>query len=69
MINPLLEVEVAGNISRQLEPPGGGLDPAELEFPRREVSSDFPDRHLVLWLPLRRGMPYVRCRHLLMDYA
>ena len=55
VVNPFLEVEVAGNISRQWEPPGiGGLDLADLEFLRREVSSDFPDRYLILWLPLRR---------------
>lgn len=55
LVNPFLAVEVAGNISRQWEPAGsGGLDLADLEFLKREVSSDFPDRHLVLWLPLRR---------------
>ena len=55
VVNPFLEVEVAGNIGRQWEPPGGaGLDSADLDYLRREVSSDFPDRHLVIWLPLRR---------------
>ncbi|OAF12399.1 hypothetical protein AYJ54_06095 [Bradyrhizobium centrolobii] len=54
VVNPFLEVEVPGNVSRQWEPRGEGLDPADLELLRREVSSDFPDRHLVLWLPLRR---------------
>jgi hypothetical protein len=54
VVNPFLEVEVAGNISRGWEPAGGGLGPADLELLRREVTSDFPDRHLVLWLPLRR---------------
>jgi hypothetical protein len=55
VVNPFLEVEVAGNISPQWEPPsGGGLDPADLDFLTREVSSDFSDRHLALWLPLRR---------------
>lgn len=54
VVNPFLEVKLAGNISRQWEPPADGLDPADLEFLRREISSDFPDGHLVLWLPLRR---------------
>ena len=55
VVNPFLEVEVAGNISRDWEPGGGGLDHTDLELLRREVSSDFPDRHLVLWLPLRQA--------------
>ncbi|CAN7727809.1 sacsin N-terminal ATP-binding-like domain-containing protein [Mesorhizobium sp. LjRoot246] len=54
IVNPFLNVDVSGNISRQWEPPDGGLDPADLELLRREVSSDFPHRHLLLWLPLRR---------------
>jgi hypothetical protein len=55
VVNPFLRVEVAGNISSAWEPSGGGgLDPADLEFLKREVSSDFPGRYLVLWLPLRR---------------
>lgn len=54
VVNPFLEVEVAGNISRGWEPPSGGLDPADLDLLRREVASDFPGCHLVLWLPLRR---------------
>ena len=54
VVNPFLEVDVAGNISRQWEPPDGLLDPTDLELLRGEVASDFPDRHLVLWLPFRR---------------
>ncbi len=54
VVNPFLRVNIDGNISRQWEPPGGILDPADIEFLRGEVASDFPDRHLVLWLPLRR---------------
>ena len=54
VVNPFLKVEVAGNISSQWEPCNGGLDPGDLELLRGEVSSDFPDRHLVLWLPLRK---------------
>ncbi|GIL01093.1 MAG: hypothetical protein BroJett030_09920 [Alphaproteobacteria bacterium] len=54
IVNPFLNVDVNGNISRQWEPPDGRVDPADLEFLRREVSSDFPHRHLILWLPLRR---------------
>jgi|GEM_PF-894593 len=50
VVNPFLEVNVAGNISRQWEP----LEPADVGFLRGKVVSDFPDRSLVLWLPLRR---------------
>ena len=50
VVNPFLEVDVAGNISRQWEP----LDPADVGFLGGEVVSDFPDRYLTLWLPLRR---------------
>src|SRR6185437_9471255 len=50
VVNPFLEVGVAGNISRQWEP----LDPADVGFLSDKVALDFPDRHLVLWLPLRR---------------
>jgi hypothetical protein len=50
VVNPFLKVDVAGNISRQWEP----LDPADVAFLGGEVAADFPDRHLVLWLPLRR---------------
>lgn len=54
VVNPFLKVEVAGNISSQWEPCNGGLDPGDLELLKREVSSDFPERYLVLWLPLRQ---------------
>jgi hypothetical protein len=54
VVNPFLEVDVAGNTSRQWEPPDGLLDPTDVGLLRGEVASDFPDRHLVLWLPLRR---------------
>ncbi|WP_067732778.1 sacsin N-terminal ATP-binding-like domain-containing protein [Novosphingobium naphthalenivorans] len=50
VVNPFLEVDVAGNISRQWEP----LEPADVGFLGGKVASDFPDRYLVLWLPLRR---------------
>lgn len=50
VVNPFLEVDIAGNISRQWEP----LDPADVGFLGDKVASDFPDRHLILWLPLRR---------------
>lgn len=52
VVNPFLEVEVAGNISRQWEFLNGVPDPADIELLR--VAADFPDRYLVLWLPLRR---------------
>jgi hypothetical protein len=50
VVNPFLEVDVAGNISRQWEP----LDPADVGFLEGKGASDFPDRHVILWLPLRR---------------
>ncbi len=50
VVNPFLEVDVAGNISRQWEP----LEAADVGFLGGKVVSDFPDRYLVLWLPLRR---------------
>ncbi|MGO7643807.1 sacsin N-terminal ATP-binding-like domain-containing protein [Rhizobium ruizarguesonis] len=50
VVNPFLEVDVAGNISRQWEP----LDSADVGLLEGKVVSDFPDRYLVLWLPLRR---------------
>ncbi|MCB1467022.1 MAG: hypothetical protein KDK08_07745, partial [Rhizobiaceae bacterium] len=54
VVNPFLDVEVNGNVSRSWEPGGEGLDPADLELLRRAVASDLPDRHLILWLPFRR---------------
>ncbi len=50
VVNPFLKVDVAGNISRQWE----DLEPADVGFLGGKVVSDFPDRCLVLWLPLRR---------------
>jgi hypothetical protein len=50
VVNPFLEVDVEGNISRQWE----RLEPADVELLGGKVAADFPDRHLVLWLPLRR---------------
>jgi hypothetical protein len=55
VVNPFLGVNVDGNISRQWEPPNdGSLVDTDLELLRHEVSSDFPDRCLALWLPFRR---------------
>lgn len=54
VVNPFLRVEIDGNISPQWEPPDGTLDPADIGLLKGEIASDFPDRHLVLWLPLRR---------------
>ncbi|MFT4091204.1 MAG: hypothetical protein QM645_10760 [Asticcacaulis sp.] len=50
VVNPFLEVDVAGNISPQWEP----LELTDVGFLGDAVAADFPDRHLVLWLPLRR---------------
>ncbi|MEP4033076.1 hypothetical protein [Roseibium polysiphoniae] len=54
VVNPFLRVKIEGNISEQWEPPDGTLDPADIGFLKGEIASDFPDCHLVLWLPLRR---------------
>lgn len=55
VVNPFLGVDVDGNISRQWEPPSdGNLVDTDLKLLRHEVSSDFPDRCLALWLPFRR---------------
>ena len=55
VVNPFLGVDVDGNISRQWEPPSeSGLVDTDLELLRRQVSPDFPDRCLALWLPFRR---------------
>ena len=50
VVNPFLEVDVADNISRHWEP----LDPADVGFLGGKIASDFSDRYLLLWLPLRR---------------
>jgi len=56
VVNPFLEVDVDGNISRDWEPPSDrGLADGDLSLLRREASIDFPDRCLALWLPFRRG--------------
>ena len=55
VVNPFLGVDVDGNISRQWEPPSeSGLVDTDLELLKRQVSPDFPDRCLALWLPFRR---------------
>lgn len=55
VVNPFLGVDVDGNISRQWEPPSdSGLVDTDLKLLSSEVSSDFPDRCLALWLPFRR---------------
>ncbi|CCD90933.1 conserved hypothetical protein [Bradyrhizobium sp. ORS 375] len=54
VVNPFLRVKIEGNISAQWEPPDGTLDSADIAFLKGQIASDFPDRHLVLWLPLRR---------------
>lgn len=55
VVNPFLGVDVDGNISRQWEPPSdGNLVATDLKLLRHEVSSDFPERCLALWLPFRR---------------
>jgi hypothetical protein len=55
VVNPFLGVDVDGNISRQWEPPSdSGLVDTDLKLLRHEVSAEFPDRCLALWLPFRR---------------
>ncbi|WP_290482030.1 sacsin N-terminal ATP-binding-like domain-containing protein, partial [Hyphomonas sp. UBA3201] len=55
VVNPFLGVDVDGNISRQWEPPSdGNLVDTDLTLLKQEISSDFPDRCLALWLPFRR---------------
>lgn len=56
VVNPFLGVDVDGNISRQWEPPNDcGLVDTDLELLRHQVSPDFTDRCLALWLPFRRA--------------
>ena len=50
VVNPFLNVEVDGNVTRNWEP----LSDADLELLRDEVPTDFLDRCLILWLPVRR---------------
>ena len=50
VVNPFLNVEVDGNVSRNWEL----LSDADLNLLRDEAQTDFPDRCLVLWLPARR---------------
>ena len=55
VVNPFLGVDVDGNVSREWEPPNDdGLADTDLDLLRVEVSADFPNRCLVLWLPFRR---------------
>ena len=55
VVNPFLGVEVDGNVTREWEPPNhNGLADTDLDLLRAEVSADFPERCLVLWLPFRR---------------
>ena len=50
VVNPFLNVEVDGNVTRNWEP----LSDADLELLRDEVPTDFLHRCLILWLPVRR---------------
>ena len=50
VVNPFLNVEVAGNIAKDWE----SLSDADLQLLGDEVSVDFLDRCLALWLPFRR---------------
>ena len=50
VVNPFLNVEVDGNVTRNWEQ----LPDADLELLRAQVTTDFLDRCLVLWLPVRR---------------
>lgn len=55
VINPFLNVDVFGNITRNWEPPGDkGLAETDLKLLRDKVTPDFSDRCLALWLPFRR---------------
>jgi hypothetical protein len=55
VVNPFLGVDVDGNVSRQWEPPSAnGLVETDLKLLRLEVSANFPDGCLALWLPFRR---------------
>jgi len=50
VVNPFLGVEVDGNVTQDWD----GLVDTDLKLLRRQVSPDFPDRCLALWLPFRR---------------
>ena len=50
VVNPFLNVEVDGNITRDWEP----LPHEDLELLRDETSANFPNRCFALWLPFRR---------------
>ena len=55
VVNPFLNVEVATNVTQEWEPPDdGGVAVLDLKLLRTEVSADFPDRCLIIWLPFRR---------------
>jgi hypothetical protein len=55
VVNPFLGVEVDGNVTREWEPPNAnGLADSDLDLLRVEVSADFSDRCLALWIPFRR---------------
>lgn len=55
VINPFLKVDVVGNITRNWEPPSdSGLADTDLKLLRDEVTPEFSDRCLALWLPFRR---------------
>jgi hypothetical protein len=55
VVNPFLEVDVDGNVTRDWEPPSdSGLAETDLALLRRELSAEFLDRSLILWLPFRR---------------
>ena len=50
VVNPFLNVEVEGNITRDWE----SLSHEDLELLRDETSANFPNRCFALWLPFRR---------------
>ena len=50
VVNPFLNLVVDGNVTRDWE----SLSCADQEYLQDDVSVDFPDQGLVLWLPFRR---------------
>ncbi len=55
VVNPFLGIVVDNNITPDWEPNHDtGLAKADLDLLYGEISSDFPDRGLIVWLPFRR---------------